>query len=590
MSLCSTALFQTLLEDLAPYLSKYQEEFILTGALTWPDASYEQVASASLIRSFYKKFVDTTASDADDKALAIFESVNLRCQKHRVVSQSEREAELLGTFKRCLYEFFYPGGDPLITDLHRMLDYGSTGPGASVGARGTDFYTKMFDGPLTATSSTLYIAYKAYVSQFPLWAEAEKRRASTYGDVRVVEGNKLYYVPKNDTISRTICSEPVLNMFFQLGLGRIIERRLDNAFGINLARQPVKNRELARIGSMNGSFCTIDLSSASDSLALGMLREVLPRQTLAWFELLRSPVCELPNGSKLALNMLSTMGNGYTFPLQTALFSCVVAAAYEWRGIRRVNPYGRRLGNWSVFGDDIIVDTRVSKDVIDLLGLLGFQVNAAKTFVEGPFRESCGSDFINGRPVRGVYIKSLRTPQDRYVAINRLVSWSAMTGIVLPRTCRMLLSTVKFLPVPPAENDDAGVKVPSSMIREKKICRYTGSYSYYRYVARPTQLRIRDLEIRAPKGAKRRLYNPDGLLLSFLRGDIRGSTISVRSTNGRTRYSARTTVCPNWDYIPVDDEIQHLAGTTVKVASPLEVWRSWESSALINLLVSDPGP
>lgn len=589
MSLCSSALYQSLYADLAPYFDQYQIAAMQSGADIWPDATYEQFACHALIRSFYKKFVDATSKHANEKALGIFRSVNDRCRDHRLNIQTERMAELYGTFKRNLYNFFYPNGEPLITDYCQLLDRGRTGPGASVGSRGTDFYTKMFDSRMSVTSATLYKMYRAYSSKFPTWLDAEMRRRSSYGGPTIVKGNKLYYVPKNDTVSRTICSEPALNMFFQLGLGRLLEERLVSSFGIDIRRQPDKNRELARIGSATGSLATIDLSSASDSLALGMLRDVIPADQLAWFTLLRSPVCELPDGSELTLEMLSTMGNGYTFPLQTAIFSCVVAAAYEWRGFKRVNPYGCALGNWAVFGDDIIVKTEVFSDVVDLLELLGFQVNAAKTFVEGPFRESCGSDFFNGRPVRGVYIKSLRTPQDRYVAINRLVSWSAMTGVYLPGTCQMLLRSVKFLPIPPADNDDAGVKVPSSMIRDRKICRYTGSLIYRRLVARPLQLRVRGFEIKGPKGTKRRLYNPDGLLLSFLRGDIRNSTISVRNTTDRLSYSARSTVCPNWDHIPVADRLQQPVISGAKAASPKDVWRSWESSALTNLSVSDPG-
>jgi hypothetical protein len=257
------------------------------------------------------------------------------------------------------------------------------------------------------------------------------------------------------------------------------------------------------------------------------------------------------------------MGNAYTFPLETIIFSCVVSAVYKARDLElrrtfheggKYSVHTRRLGNFGVFGDDIIVEREAYRQTVRLLNLLGFSVNTEKSFAEGPFRESCGGDFINGSPARGVYIKSLRTPADRYVAINRLNEWSAMHDIPLRRVIERLVKMVRFLPVPLYENLDAGIRVPRSYLaylgylKTSKKSSSPGGIIYTRWESTPKKLRIGEGHVSSPKGAKKRVYNPHGLLQAALRGDVRNYTIGIRL--GPARYRAKQGVSPNWDWLP----------------------------------------
>jgi hypothetical protein len=478
---------------------------------------------------------------------------------------------MLGELKTLLYNFFYPNGQPLISSFGQILDHGRTGPGASVLARGNDFYTKLFDSKLSCTSMGLYTAYCTYFQNDPSWNDAEYLRESRYGQAEVVAGNRLSFVPKNRDTSRSICTEPSLNMFFQLGLGAILENRLRQFFGIDFERQQELNRELARLGSLDykvnrdpssDGLVTIDLSSASDSLSLKMLDEVMPPQVMKWLRLFRSNSTTLPNGREVELNMVSTMGNGFTFPLQTILFSCVVLAASRVCGIKQIRPhYPDRLGTYGVFGDDIICGKFISHHVIRLLSILGFQVNSEKSFLKGPFRESCGGDYFYGHPVRGVYIKTLKQPHSRYAVINQLNLWSARCGIPLSKTVGRLLNSVKYLPVPLWEADDAGIRVPYSLLKQSKWNKNYQSLAYKRWCPRPKRITIRDGEVHVPKGEKRRQYNADGLLLAFLRGDLRNGYITVRQRT--VLYSQRTGIAPNWDTLPTGPA-NHLAGLTIQ--------------------------
>lgn len=548
----TATLFRHLTFDTSAYLA--EREFSETA-----DFEVDVVRVKSLESAILKKFQGGGSRLADDAALSKFLQVNKACGDYDLRVVSSEDEELVGELKNTLYHFFYPRQlNPILLSLDQFLEQGRTGPGASRGANGNDFFTKMFSSPLTTTSEGLYKAYSSYIRRFPSWFAANEIRAYRYGDYDVVTGNRLSFVPKNVDISRCICIEPSLNMFYQLGVKKILEERLHDYFGIDIRKdtapdgyesfQQSKNRDLAQLASMfDRQWVTIDLSSASDSLSLKMMHAVFPREVLSWLELLRSPNMTLPDGSELALNMVSTMGNGFTFPLQTILFACVVYSAHKVAGFPLERPRGRSLGNFGVYGDDIICRYEVHRHVLRLLELLGFQVNRDKTFVEGPFRESCGGDYFKGHPVRGVYIKTLDSMQDVYVAINTLNRWSCISGIPLERTVRYLRSFVRDLRVPLAETDDAGIKVPRSLVRRFLVDRSVMSVKYRRFTPRQPVLRITDKGIKVPRGAKERLLNRHGLYLAFLCGYVKEMSIGTR--HGATTYSLKETVTPYWDYL-----------------------------------------
>jgi hypothetical protein len=332
------------------------------------------------------------------------------------------------------------------------------GPGATAGADGRCFYTKLFEGPLSGTHPWLLQIYRASVANSELWADAEKTRADHFPGFSCVRGNTLFFVPKNKEIARTACTEPNLNMLVQLAIGAFLTEDVLPLLGIVLSKQQPFNRRAALYASASGHMSTIDLSSASDSLSLALVREICPPGLLGLLMSSRSPCTTLPDGSVRELKMISSMGNGFTFPLETLVFACAVKAAYA------VGNYPAASGSrdYFVFGDDIICRSEVTEDLIALLGFLGFKVNASKTFTEGPFRESCGVDAWEGTDVRGVFLETLELDHHVYSCINRLNRWAARHSIPLWRTTEFLLSRTKrnFL-VPFSVGDCAGVKVPA---------------------------------------------------------------------------------------------------------------------------------
>jgi hypothetical protein len=288
-----------------------------------------------------------------------------------------------------------------------------------------------------------------------------------------------------------------------------------------------------------------------------MIKEFTPAETFYWLDAYRSPGVALPNGTWRELNMISSMGNGYTFALQTILFCCCVSAVYRSLGIELERNSGSCPGNFAVFGDDIIVVKEAYPRLVRLLNILGHEVNAEKSFSEGPFRESCGTDWFNGFYVRPVYLKRATSQQDLCIVANRLNHWSSMTGIPLKNTIRYLLKhTNKAVRVPMMENDDSGFKVPFRLLPLQERCfDENGAVHYHRYQPKGQNMVFyEDGYIIVPDGVKSRLYNAPGHLLSALAGycDGHGSSLLNDTIGLRqhiTRYRRTSNVCPSWDSV-----------------------------------------
>lgn len=226
--------------------------------------------------------------------------------------------------------------------------------------------------------------------------------------------NELFTVPKNNEIDRCAAKEPDWNMFLQKGLGSLIRKRL-LAEGVNLNDQSINNA-YARKGSIDSSLATLDLSAASDSITEELVFQLLPTE---WFEALsavKSNVCKLPDGSYHKWVLFSTMGNGFTFELESLIFYALAKAVAYHFGIK---------GVISVYGDDIICPTALATHLVSLFAVCGFVTNPDKSFIEGPFRESCGGHYYRGVNVTPIYIREPITNVPQLInIINQFRLWS----------------------------------------------------------------------------------------------------------------------------------------------------------------------
>lgn len=189
-----------------------------------------------------------------------------------------------------------------------------------------------------------------------------------------IEGSRFATVPKNNSTRRPINIEGFGNLLVQSSMGNGIRSVLERAYGADLDRLQEQHR--IRISDL--SYATIDLKNASDSVSTDLCNFLFPRAFMDRLERARSPFILGPDGSYHQTRKLSSMGNGFTFEVMTLILTAIC---------RQLDPKS------SVYGDDIIIKADKAKRLISLLNEVGFVVNHDKSFIDGPFRESCGANF-----------------------------------------------------------------------------------------------------------------------------------------------------------------------------------------------------
>lgn len=261
--------------------------------------------------------------------------------------------------------------------------------------------------------------------------ESWRQRSRVCGAV-----SELRFVPKDVSKARSICMEPNSFMFGQQGfLPHFLESMKQGlcARFVNLADQS-RNRELGKYGSYTGDIDTIDLSSASDSVSVELVRRIMPRSILYYLLATRTSKVRLPSGEIRSVKKFAPMGSALCFPTQCVIFTaCVVYAAMQHyygkdageyisqdvisaASVRTVidrflrQPQHVWSGTWyqpaSVYGDDICVDSQLTSRLHHLLTQLGFEVNLSKSFRASQcFRETCGGYYFNGHDVTPLYYR-----------------------------------------------------------------------------------------------------------------------------------------------------------------------------------------
>jgi len=230
-------------------------------------------------------------------------------------------------------------------------------------------------------------------------------------ELDIFESSVMFTVPKATEIDRVACKEPEINMFLQRQIGSAIRRKLKKV-GINL-RDQTRNQKLAS-EALTSDLATIDLSSASDSITKQLVMSLLPTD---WFMLLDDLRVDsvLIDGVEHVPEMFSSMGNGFTFELESLLF---------WALTRAVCLLSGKRGTISVYGDDIIAPASAGPRLARIFSWLGFKVNSKKSHWSGSFRESCGKHYYANREVTPFYLRGpVRSKSDVIRVLNRLLQW-----------------------------------------------------------------------------------------------------------------------------------------------------------------------
>lgn len=243
---------------------------------------------------------------------------------------------------------------------------------------------------------------------------------------------KVVLVPKDSRGPRLISEEPREFMYVQQGLMKLlydtVARMPAVAAQIGFTDQS-RNQSLAREGSITGAYATLDLKEASDRVSWKLVNYLFPENWVKAFGACRSLSTVLPDGDVVTFNKFAPMGSAVCFPVETICFWAIALAAcgVNSRSLNRTptDARGRTL-TVSVFGDDIIVPTQHAEKVMRALRSVGLVVNDKKSFLAGPFRESCGGDYFNGNRVVPVRCKAIPTRNDMRSAFRTAAMFNNM--------------------------------------------------------------------------------------------------------------------------------------------------------------------
>lgn len=248
--------------------------------------------------------------------------------------------------------------------------------------------------------------------------------------------SKTIFVPKSYKTFRTISMEPATLQFFQQGIWKAIENQVKGSSYRGLRgefyhrrrlisryvnahigfRDQARNRLLAQEGSLNRNYATIDLSAASDSVGYNLVKRVF-RGTwlLRYLVATRSTETLLPDGQRIKLNKFAPMGSALCFPIETLVFAAVCEIVTQEYHV---------TGDYSVFGDDIILPTQCVDRCIEVLGILGFKTNLSKSYTSSEcwFRESCGGEYCDGFDVTPMRVSRKYASKEDNIRLAKLIS------------------------------------------------------------------------------------------------------------------------------------------------------------------------
>ena len=345
--------------------------------------------------------------DKERVAREAFEAAESLCKESNLIfSQCERG---LIQFKPRIEAVFHGAQRKIASILGRRpslseLDF-RFGPGATTALTRRNASARRKLGMEHSCSEDLFPIASAILEEMPAWIPFGDSDTALVG-VQITD-SRLAFVPKSAKTFRSIAVEPSLNQMFQLGVGDHIASRLRRV-GIDIKDQ-TRNQRLAREGSITGALATLDLSSASDTISIGIVRHLLP---LDWYSLLKyGRSGHYMDGDRRCLfSKFSSMGNGFTFPLETLIFYALSVASCEALGLCTENV--------SVYGDDIIIPTEGYDLLKEVLHASGFLLNTDKSFYSGEFRESCGADYLSGIDIRPCYVKDIFDCSSLFVLHN----------------------------------------------------------------------------------------------------------------------------------------------------------------------------
>lgn len=437
---------------------------------TWPTSDNASDFAISYLRREYLRKNDFLDYGTDKQAAAL-SSLRRDIEENQV---TERRLNNLDGIKpaqvnrilRIQRKISRLIGDAPPSDIFERCRWSN---GATYGIpRRNAFHSTKMAVPVEVTArASRYLSKEIFDDVHWTWSYRELGPIRPKDFVKIVPGNKLVFVPKTYKTFRSITPEPAGNIFLQLGVGDFLKRMLLRV-GVDLTDQS-RNQTLAALAIKLG-LATLDLEAASNSMTTALIYLLFPPEWAVFLDDLRCQNTLLPSGEWVHDVLFSSMGNGFTFELESLIFWAVCSVEKE---------VASEAGPISVFGDDIIVPKTIADGVIESLAFFGFRVNKAKSFVSGPFYESCGAHYFMGEDVKPVYQKEAVSDLASLVRFhNRLYRWQLRTGHNLfDELLNKVRSRHPRLRQPESVESDDGFLCPSDEFRNAAFrCDVHGRY------------------------------------------------------------------------------------------------------------------
>ena len=176
-----------------------------------------------------------------------------------------------------------------------------------------------------------------------------------------------------------------------------------------------------------------------------------------------------------------------------------------------------------MYGDDIVVPQNAALLVIERLRDLGFSTNRDKTFVTGPFRESCGRDWFQGQDVRPVNLDKRMSDVRQLCAFHNSTYRSGTLTFSFEGVREYLRTFRPHLMRPGVEPGDTCFSVPLDLAMTSPWVRWrrdSQNWSWVEIASKPTQDR---LSLTVEQHAK-------AAIVAALRGSKPGKLFPLRYT------------------------------------------------------------
>nr|QDH91162.1 MAG: RNA-dependent RNA polymerase [Leviviridae sp.] len=338
------------------FLSSLDCPRALTVWLLFSNDEHDQLATLEFSPDHYANFGDLRDAYTATKFLSKYKGLTLDRDLDEVALKKFDEFELLckqtnNRFKSLERDPLFAGSvvwlhNAVIRKIDRILGDFSTeeffslpdwGPGASTLIKRREASpARKFQCETGITRDLFDLIGPDILSQaYPLWG----RHLLEQGFPTFQSGNKVITVAKDASTNRVIAVEPGINIFVHQSVGRMLGRRLRRC-GVDLRYQE-RNQRLAQFGSYTNSVATVDFSSASDSISSSVVEALLPPR---WFSVMDSCRSRFGNqsGRVIKWEKFSSMGNGFTFQLESLIFYAAAFCCTEFlnQDTSLVSAYG----------------------------------------------------------------------------------------------------------------------------------------------------------------------------------------------------------------------------------------------------------